>query len=873
MMNNGGGGGGQQGQAGGMDPGLCEPALLSQLVQLLGSRQRHSLLLSDLGALLPGHLRHSVKEKGGLRSWLQKYPQLFQVSGQPGKESVTLLLGTGCHMGARDAERAPPPMAAGGAGEAKTAAGFGSEQPLSELEQRKKEEDELNASAVQLRGLPYRAAVQDIKNFLGPHCANLNDDNAVQLVLNRDGRPSGFARIQFTSPAAARAARDEKHMQVMEVAGQPISQGGQGQERYVEIFLFAERPNKLRFKKTASADGGMNNEDEGVEALGITKEHVLMECCEHMRSPGKGQLLLSMLGVALSQGARLYLKKTDQGLKHFLAQYPNDFSVDGPKGRECISYLPALKGEGGQNNRDLPASFPDTQKKNNRRGTEGTGGPSTGSISDIPHENLRQVESGGMPRARWSELVPMSPKVEAMSPYPVMRGTPATGGNQGTPKEIRTPSDWGTPQPFGAHWAGQRGVDPNLALRDGAAGATDGPFGSSIPGYNNWSAWAMPPPTYWPGPPGVPMNFWSGGNAGAPPAVWGQDMEGRPDQPPDVNLGQPAWERAGAPLPFGAADPCPFVGGNGPSLASGGSAAPAPPALAVSASSAEAAAAGVAGLHGVLPMDAVLAALAEKMPGLQMNRGGPGGCARPPAPAAHGYGQGGPPPAVRLRGLPFSATEQDVYTFFGKHDVVERVDNSKNAVRMITKGNGKASGQVVVLLNSRGDIPVVQQVLNGQYMGQRYIEVFPHVEDDDSSSKHRDSGASLPAPPAVHQDGASFLDEAGDTGGSGSGGAFANGWQRQLWGQGGCRGDPGAPAGVVSAATAGVGVSEANGAGTGDGSTTDEAPSGASWEALFGFLKHGQEEPPMPPGAALHSLGGAAGMGLVDPTSVGAEAM
>ena len=212
---------------------------------------------------------------------------------------------------------------------------------------------------------------------------------AVALDLNRDGRPSGFARVQFVNPAAARAARDAKHMQVMEVAGAGApSQGQQNQERYVEIFLFAERPNKLRFKKTATADGGLPNDEEDIEALGITKEHVIAECREHMNSPGKGQLLLSMLGVALSQGARLYLKKTDQGLKHFLAQYPSEFSVDGPKGRECITFLPAMK-DSSQSNRDLPSNFPESQKKN--RHDKGTGGPATGSINDIPHENWRSA--------------------------------------------------------------------------------------------------------------------------------------------------------------------------------------------------------------------------------------------------------------------------------------------------------------------------------------------------------------------------------------------------------------------------------------------------------------------------------------------------
>merc|ERR1719478_924692 len=50
--------------------------------------------------------------------------------------------------------------------------------------------------------------------------------------------------------------------------------------------------------------------------------------------------LLSMLGAALSPGARSYLKQGDQGLKQFLAQFPAEFSVDGWKGSEYVSYTP-----------------------------------------------------------------------------------------------------------------------------------------------------------------------------------------------------------------------------------------------------------------------------------------------------------------------------------------------------------------------------------------------------------------------------------------------------------------------------------------------------------------------------------------------------
>ena len=85
-----------------------------------------------------------------------------------------------------------------------------------------------------------------------------------------------------------------------------------------------------------------------------SKEEVISECREHMSSPGKSKLLLCTLGCFLSQGARGYLRKMDQGLKSFLSQYPSEFSIEGTKGRESISYLPALARDG-QNCSDLPA--------------------------------------------------------------------------------------------------------------------------------------------------------------------------------------------------------------------------------------------------------------------------------------------------------------------------------------------------------------------------------------------------------------------------------------------------------------------------------------------------------------------------------------
>ena len=47
-------------------------------------------------------------------------------------------------------------------------------------------------------------------------------------------------------------------------------------------------------------------------------ERVLQECRNHMQMLGQNQVLLSMLGLALSLPARAYMRCSNLGLKHFL---------------------------------------------------------------------------------------------------------------------------------------------------------------------------------------------------------------------------------------------------------------------------------------------------------------------------------------------------------------------------------------------------------------------------------------------------------------------------------------------------------------------------------------------------------------------------
>lgn len=666
---------------------FCEPALLSQLVQLLATRHGHSLLLSDLGALLPGPLRHGVKEKGGLRSWLQKYPQLFLVSGQPGKESVMCLAFKEGSVDSREDH-----MQSLVDQKVKIAR----EHELLTL--KKKDDDEDNESAVQLRGLPYRATVSDVKLFLGEHLANVKDEGSVQLVLNRDGRPSGFARVQFKSPEMAKAARDDRHMRVMQVGGTGAQTEAQGaSDRYVEMFLYSERPNKLRFKKLSGEGQENPDNEEDMEALGITKETIVNECRVHMKCPGKGQLLLSMLGVALSPAARLFLKKSDQGLKHFLAQYPLEFSVDGAKGRECITYLPAM-GAGEEANSDLPASFKDFEKAM--------------ASATAPAQPKRLEETCRTPKLEpTSSYVPESPKPRMSTSDNPYRDALGPG--------MATPSDWGTPQNFALRWdprsdgkpsmpgieslglwgnGGMPGSDPlsNFAKQESAA--ADMKQVQHLAAAAALGASAMGSANHWGGLPGVPppLNFWGANPSLMPP--WAH-------LPPNgVN-----WEAAGHMAAHARVPPSDAVAQAQAFFANYG----------FGHTMSELSMQSVNPLLGASSAEPPQTAEAEKSKSTSL-------CA---------HSSSNPPVAVRMRGLPFTATEQDVLAFFAKHEVVEFISEDPKAVRLLTKSNGKPLGHAVVQLNSYAEAELALEALNGKYMGNRYIEVFHHTDDERPSKE------------------------------------------------------------------------------------------------------------------------------------------
>lgn len=93
-------------------------------------------------------------------------------------------------------------------------------------------------------------------------------------------------------------------------------------------------------------------------------------------------------------------------------------------------------------------------------------------------------------------------------------------------------------------------------------------------------------------------------------------------------------------------------------------------------------------------------------------------------------------PVVRLRGLPCSASEKDVFEFFSMHNVAEGIVEGANAVKILLKANGRPSGQASVQMRNRHEAAKAQKILHSQWIGNRYIEVLAY--GGNQSVHHRD---------------------------------------------------------------------------------------------------------------------------------------
>lgn len=674
-----------------------ESEILARLISNLSLCPGRSMALAEIRERLPPALRRLAEDTDSICKWLRGFPGLFEVSGEPGDEQIMLTVGrlprpggsgdpSASTTGAPPGSAAPGGEATGASAREAVAATLGRASTADDSSALAgdggvglTDEDGLSPSTVQLRGLPFRATIADIKAFLGDHANHLvTAEPAIRLLLNRDGRPSGFARVQFTTTQAAQACREALHRQPMG-------------DRYVEVLACSDRAGKARHRRATEAEAVATAVPADGAAEYLERERVLQECQEHMRMPGRNQLLLSMLGIALSPPARAYLRRANLGLKHFLARFPNEFRVEGPKGCERVIWCGA----------GAAASLP---------------GADTGdTASAAPLADASGTWWPGPAPAR----EPSTPKLAHSS---------SKAGLSHSGHCVRTPSDWGTPGPIPSQQA---------AAAPEAQGPADA---GAAPGmdFNTWPTYGWPP--VWAGQAWMPWQADAAAgvaDGGIPKAARGQAM--------------PASGKRGA---------------RGDSSASRSH----------------------AHLH---PQSHPFA-----------NRpvaGNSAGSATAPSPA-DSEGRGQAVPALRLRGLPFNVTLQDVLAFFAQHEVADRIADGPQAAQLLPKANGRPSGQAVVQMRSRYDAEVACSALYHQFIGGRYIEVFVYGDATDSQGPDAGAPQALPGAPA---------------------------WPLPPW------------AGVVPPPVPGTG---------------GEARDGETWGQIFNWLWHGQEQ--LPDMSILTAVGG-----------------
>lgn len=363
---------------------------------------------------------------------------------------------------------------------------------------------------------------------------------------------------------------------------------------------------------------------------------------------------------------------------------------------------------------------------------------------------------------------------------------------------LRTPSDWGTPQVNDFDFGDQRqsrGFGTQPQGAPTAAAAMD--FMNSLDPANQFPAWGMHPAMMGPGM--LPPQCFSA--AGSPP--WSM-----PGTAPGASLNapMPPWM-----MDSQMAFACP------------------------------------------MPAPILMQAFPMTIPAANM-----------PSPAANNaqnsgvVNQTGSSCTLRLRGLPFTCSEQEIYAFFSKHDVVESIADVSKAVEFIPTSKGRPSGQAKVQMLSKADADLARQALHGQWIGSRYIEVFLHCDDSspgDAAANQEGCAAPASVPAVAAKCELSPEREAvstGDTGGSGTPpGMVVPSWPQQgAWGPAGGSAEFAAMMSQMPAVPGtGMPMDFSGGGAMQPGGAMQSGEEG-SWGALFEFL-HTKENAGAPMGGDL----------------------
>lgn len=318
--------------------------------QPFSSREESGLLLSDFGSLLPDELRGQVKNKlGGLRTLIARYPAVFDLRGEPGKEHVKLVgnAPSSVRRSSRDSQQSQATC------NRRSSRDRGScSSRHSSLEScttrsmhggRRSSRDSLASSrrssragsgpsvpTLRLRGLPFSADAQDVVSFVTSAGVEGVQAEDVDLVRMRDGRTTGFATVVFSGEGGyerAQAAQAVLHMK---------SFGG----RYVEAFLKLAAGRKATDSSmevsTASPSDDSASFASSSDTEDITEERAVEELVAFIQAQSNSTVLLSMLGVAAGDATRSWMRENGLGLKQLLQKHTDVFRIEGEKGKQAV---------------------------------------------------------------------------------------------------------------------------------------------------------------------------------------------------------------------------------------------------------------------------------------------------------------------------------------------------------------------------------------------------------------------------------------------------------------------------------------------------------------------------------------------------------
>jgi hypothetical protein len=83
------------------------------------------------------------------------------------------------------------------------------------------------------------------------------------------------------------------------------------------------------------------------------------------------------------------------------------------------------------------------------------------------------------------------------------------------------------------------------------------------------------------------------------------------------------------------------------------------------------------------------------------------------------------PNILSLRGLPFSTTEDEVYTFIEELGCTEWLAQIAKPITLVENAQGKPTGFAEITLAKTADFGTVRSKIHLQYFGKRYVEVMP----------------------------------------------------------------------------------------------------------------------------------------------------